>query len=101
MWMSVPQIVVSRTRTTASPGPAFGIGFSSSPNLPGPRKTLAFMKPRVTLLMFFFRELGPRPYSYRAYAHLPPKLIALLSTTWITGAQREMTLAGETAQCVL
>src|SRR5262245_32761162 len=46
MWMSVPQMVVRRIWTIASRSPARGIGFSSSPNSPGPRKTLAFIRPR-------------------------------------------------------
>src|SRR6185437_9645989 len=45
--MSVPQIVVRRTLMMASPGPAFGIGFASSWNCPGPRNTTAFIVPLV------------------------------------------------------
>ena len=39
---------VRRTWIIASPGPAMGTGFSSSPNFPTPRKTLAFIKPSVS-----------------------------------------------------
>src|SRR5262249_48174562 len=41
MWTSVPQIVVSVTRTSASVGPTLGTGRSSSEILPGPRNTAA------------------------------------------------------------
>src|SRR5579862_5486446 len=43
MWRSVPQIVVSVTRITASPGPGLGIGTSSIFIWFGPRKTRAFI----------------------------------------------------------
>src|SRR5687767_13541257 len=43
MWRSVPQIVVSVTRMTASPAPARGRSTSSIPNLWVLRKTFAFI----------------------------------------------------------
>src|SRR5258707_12157770 len=39
-------MVVRRTWMMASPDPAVGMGFSSSPKLPGPRKIFAFIMPR-------------------------------------------------------
>src|SRR5262245_52244150 len=43
MWTSVPQIVVSVTRMTASPTPGSGRGTSRSPIFPVPEKTAALI----------------------------------------------------------